>query len=112
MNQIKDKVTVKAIRAVVLVGNPLRTPNLKSDFDTNGGQTESRARGLQAGVQAGLSSSWDISGKVLDVCAPGDGVCDSATGTGISYAHLAAYPASNWLQSTALKLIVNGVSKA
>lgn len=96
-----------AIRAVVLVGNPLRTPNLKCDYDTEGGRSTASARGLQA-FQGGLSSAWDKTGRVIDACAPGDNICGGGEGGyGGFRAHL-SYGNSAWVQKTGAALMIKG----
>ncbi|KAJ7195936.1 cutinase-domain-containing protein [Mycena pura] len=66
----------QAVRAVLLVGDPERQPGKKSNVDQNGGSLNDEATGMFGLLPgAGIPSAWDASGKVLDICYLGDGVC-------------------------------------
>lgn len=59
----------QAIKAVFVIGNPERLPGKQSNVDQTGGQLTATAIGLEGTLaNAGIPSSWDTSGKILDVC--------------------------------------------
>ena len=74
-----------AVKGVFLIGDPIHKPGLACNVDSNGGTSTRNARGLQSSG-AGIPASW-VS-KTLDVCADGDGVCDTSSGFGITREHL------------------------
>ncbi|KAI5370240.1 Putative cutinase/acetylxylan esterase, alpha/Beta hydrolase [Septoria linicola] len=84
-----------AVRAVVLLGNPNHKRGLACNVDSQGGTTTKNVNGLSAFGSAGVPSNW-VS-KTLDICAYGDGVCDTTHGYGINAAHL-SYPSSSSAQ--------------
>jgi hypothetical protein len=58
-----------AVKAVVLIGDPMHLPGKKSNVDQNGGSATDSARGIEAALPgAGLPAAWDNSGKVMDIC--------------------------------------------
>ncbi|KAJ7195922.1 cutinase [Mycena pura] len=66
----------QAIKAVLLVGDPEHEPGKQSNVDQTGGRLTDSAAGLFAHLPgAGIPRAWDASGKVLDICYVGDGVC-------------------------------------
>jgi len=76
----------KAVKAVVLIGDPEHEPGKQSNVDQNGGTTTDNAIGIEGHVAgAGIPNTWDASGKVLDICFLGDGVC---SGFAITEQHL------------------------
>lgn len=82
-----DSPEFSAIKGAFLIGNPQRLPGKKSNTDQNGGDTTKSATGISARFPgAGIPADWDNSGKVLDVCFTGDGVCSGFT---INAPHLA-----------------------
>lgn len=116
-----------AVEAVVVVGNPRHNKGLKSNYDVDGGKSTEMSFGLQSFLPP-IPTRWDDSGKVLDVCALRDGVCDAASGTGIGPQHFCeseslfssadlclyashfphtVYTASNWTQSQSTKLMTS-----
>lgn len=56
---------------------------------------------------AGLPAAWVA--KTLDVCAYGDGVCDTAHGNGVNAAHL-SYPSDQNVQNLGAEWIVKQLS--
>ncbi|PWN39435.1 alpha/beta-hydrolase, partial [Ceraceosorus guamensis] len=86
----------KAVVAVVTVGNPRHNKNLQSNFDTDGGKSTAQGFGLLSYLPP-IPDYWDKSGKVLDVCAHGDGVCDVTSGIGVGPAHF-LYTTSQFTQ--------------
>jgi len=74
------------IKAVFLIGDPEHEPGKQSNVDQNGGNTTDNATGIEGHVAgAGIPAAWDSSGRVLDVCFQGDGVC---SGFAITEQHL------------------------
>jgi len=74
------------IKAVFLIGDPEHEPGKQSNVDQNGGNTTDNATGIEGHVAgAGIPDAWDSSGRVLDVCFQGDGVC---SGFAITEQHL------------------------
>lgn len=69
-----DDTVFNAVSACVLVGNPRHNKDLQSNYDTNGGRITAEGTGLLSAL-APIPARWDASGKVLDICAPGDGIC-------------------------------------
>jgi hypothetical protein len=59
---------MEAVRVVVLVGNPRHNKGLKSNYDTNGGNSTAQGFGLQSYLPA-IPADWDASGRVFDICA-------------------------------------------
>ncbi|KAN0060191.1 hypothetical protein ACQY0O_007520 [Thecaphora frezii] len=84
-----------AVRAVILLGNPERKPNLECNVDANGGKTTMNVSGMENMITSGIPSNWVP--KVLDICAFGDGVCDTTHGVGINMPHL-SYPTNAGVQ--------------
>jgi len=74
-----------AVKGVFLIGNPERKSGLACNVDNNGGTSTKYATGLEP-FFGGIPSNW-VS-KTLDVCTLGDGVCDTASGFGITAQHL------------------------
>ncbi|EMC96088.1 carbohydrate esterase family 5 protein [Baudoinia panamericana UAMH 10762] len=85
-----------AVRGVFLIGNPEHKAGLACNVDANGGTTTLNVNGLSAYGSNGIPSNW-VS-KTLDVCAFGDGVCDTKDGYGINAQHL-SYPSSTSVQN-------------
>ncbi|KAJ7195938.1 cutinase [Mycena pura] len=76
----------KAVKAVVLIGDPEHEPGKQSNVDQKGGSSTDNAIGIEGHVAgAGIPNSWDASGKVFDICFQGDGVC---SGFAITSQHL------------------------
>ncbi|KAI1843027.1 hypothetical protein JX266_010716 [Neoarthrinium moseri] len=84
-----------AVKGVFLIGNPKHKAGLECNVDPNGGTTTKYVNGLQAGFGETIPDDW-IS-KTLDVCAYGDGVCDTTHGAGINAQHL-SYPSDSRTQ--------------
>lgn len=78
----------RSIGAVLLFGNPLHRPNMESNVDSNGKESTDRFTGMAKQGQ-GIPRAWDRSGRVMDLCRQGDGVCTGRGG--INYQHL-LYP--------------------
>ncbi|CAD6893653.1 unnamed protein product [Tilletia controversa] len=68
----------EATKAIVFLGNPVHTPGRDGNVDPSGGKATFRSQGkILSPLTPGLPESFYTSGKVLDVCIPGDFVCDS-----------------------------------
>lgn len=104
-----------AVRGVILIGDPLHKAGLACNVDNNGGDTTKNVNGISAAGSAGIPSNWvsktldicikvsvlnvDVHGEkeghllttTLDLNNQGDGVCDTADGSGITSQHL-QYP--------------------
>lgn len=91
-----------AVVAVFLVGNPLHKPNLVCNLDPNGGKTTVGASGISSALGQGIPQDWLA--NTNDVCAFGDGICDRASGFGITAQHL-SYPVSQPTQNLGTKFI-------
>lgn len=91
-----------AVKGVFLIGDPEHKAGLTCNVDANGGTTTLNVNGLSA-FAGGIPSNW-VS-KTLDVCAYGDGVCDTTHGYGINAQHL-SYPTSSSVQSLGTKFVV------
>ncbi|GAB7340020.1 hypothetical protein MBLNU457_6525t1 [Dothideomycetes sp. NU457] len=91
-----------AVKGVFLIGDPEHKAGLACNVDANGGTTTLNVNGLSA-FAGGIPSNW-VS-KTLDVCAYGDGVCDTTHGYGINAQHL-SYPTSSSVQSLGTKFVV------
>lgn len=61
-----------SIKAVILVGNPYRSPGKKSNVDGKGRRTSETKKAAGSGYGTPdapeLQDKWDQSGKVLDIC--------------------------------------------
>ncbi|KAK8016825.1 cutinase 1 [Apiospora rasikravindrae] len=79
-----------AVKGVFLIGNPNHKAGLACNVDINGGSTTRNVNGLSVFLGS-IPNNW-VS-KTLDVCAFGDGVCDTTHGVGINAVHL-TYPSS------------------
>ncbi|GAB7366520.1 hypothetical protein MBLNU230_g8511t1, partial [Neophaeotheca triangularis] len=91
LNQISSTdAAFEAVKGVWLIGNPQHRRGLDCNIDTNGGTTTRNVNGLSA-FQGRIPAEWVA--KTKDVCAFGDGVCDTTNGYGINAAHL-SYPNS------------------
>ncbi|KAK8104574.1 carbohydrate esterase family 5 protein [Apiospora kogelbergensis] len=77
-----------AVKGAFLIGNPMHKAGLACNIDVNGGATTKNVNGLSVFLGS-IPQNW-IS-KTMDVCAFGDGVCDTAHGVGINAVHL-TYP--------------------
>ncbi|CAD6904367.1 unnamed protein product [Tilletia laevis] len=68
-----------AVKAIVLLGDPYHLPNLPGNIDDHGGKSTDAGKGLGVGKGgfpgAEKITSWAKEGKVLNVCASGDWVC-------------------------------------
>nr|BAT32793.1 cutinase-like enzyme [Saitozyma flava] len=93
-----------AVKGVFLIGNPDHKAGLTCNVDSNGGTTTRNVNGLSVAYQGSIPSGW-VS-KTLDVCAYGDGVCDTTHGYGINAPHL-SYPNDQGVQSMGYKFAVN-----
>ncbi|KAK8122880.1 cutinase-domain-containing protein [Apiospora sp. TS-2023a] len=79
-----------AVKGAFLIGNPDHKAGLACNVDINGGTTTRNVNGLSVFLGS-IPQNW-VS-KTLDVCAFGDGVCDTTHGVGINAVHL-TYPSS------------------
>ncbi|KAI0908708.1 carbohydrate esterase family 5 protein [Ustulina deusta] len=75
-----------AVKGVFLIGDPDHKSGLACNIDSSGGTTTKDVNGLSAALSDGIPDEW-IS-KTSDVCAFGDGVCDTTHGAGINAQHL------------------------
>ncbi|PWZ02572.1 alpha/beta-hydrolase [Testicularia cyperi] len=100
-----------AVKAVILIGNPEHKPNLACNVDNSGGTSTAGASGLETMLSQGVPDEW-VS-KTLDICIPGDGVCDTMSGFGITFQHL-GYPMDDNVQTMgadfAIKALQGGSS--
>jgi hypothetical protein len=93
-----------AVAAVFLVGDPEHLPGKKSNRDQTGGSSTNNVTGLEGSeAGAGIPAAWDKSGRVLDVCYQGDGVCD---GSGLTYQHT-LYGSTPSVQAQCSSLLVS-----
>ncbi|KAI5238633.1 cutinase [Aureobasidium subglaciale] len=91
-----------AVKGVFLIGNPHHKAGLACNVDSRGGSTTRDVNGLTVFIGS-IPTSW-VS-KTLDVCAYGDGVCDTAHGFGITAAHL-SYKSDANVQNQGVKFVV------
>ncbi|CAD6912313.1 unnamed protein product [Tilletia controversa] len=67
-----------AIKAILLVGDPFRLPNLPGNVDDRGGRSTAGASGIgRWGFPGAKMLPWAQTGKVLDICVFGDMICQS-----------------------------------
>ncbi|EPQ27501.1 uncharacterized protein PFL1_05039 [Pseudozyma flocculosa PF-1] len=85
-----------AVKGVFNIGNPLHKRGLACNVDSKGGTTTRDVQGLSALLGQGIPQNW-VS-KTMDVCAFGDGVCDTTHGFGINAQHL-SYPLDSNVQN-------------
>ncbi|EPQ26811.1 uncharacterized protein PFL1_05789 [Pseudozyma flocculosa PF-1] len=91
-----------AVKGVVMVGNPLHRKGLACNVDDKGGTSTMNVQGMMAMMGGGVPQNW-VS-KTLDICAYGDGVCDTSHGMGINAAHM-SYGGSQTVQAMGLKFM-------
>ncbi|TIA19731.1 cutinase [Aureobasidium pullulans] len=91
-----------AVKGVFLIGNPHHKSGLACNVDSNGGTTTKNVNGLTVLVGS-IPANW-VS-KTLDVCAYGDGVCDTAHGFGITAQHL-SYKSDANVQNQGIKFVL------
>lgn len=91
-----------AVKGVFLVGDPYHKAGLACNVDGSGGSTTKSASGLSAYTGVSIPSNW-VS-KTLDVCLYGDGVCDTASGVGITATHL-TYGSNSNVQNLGTKFV-------
>lgn len=84
---VKDEAAFAAVKVVLIVGNKRHKAGLRSNIDSDGGNTTVNGDGVFA-AQGYIPAEWDNSGKTLDICAPGDSVCDSQTLVRDFFAHI------------------------
>ncbi|KAH0344391.1 gamma tubulin, partial [Aureobasidium melanogenum] len=94
--------SMDAVKGVFLIGDPEHRSGLACNVDANGGTTTKNVNGLSA-LLGGIPTAWVP--KTMDVCAFGDGVCDTTHGLGINAQHL-SYPYSSSVQSMGQKYMV------
>lgn len=72
-----------AISAALVVGNPTKVANKKSNVDQVGGGSTNRTTGVYTHDpnRAKLPEGWYQSGKLLDICYKDDLVCEGLTPT-------------------------------
>ncbi|KAJ5111230.1 cutinase-domain-containing protein [Penicillium argentinense] len=120
LNQL-DRNALSLVKSVILVGNPYRTPGKFSSVNETGQRDHSNTVGmfthsaLAANTNATiphLSSDIDRSGKVLDYCLAGDGVCsyNPACSCQIPAGHL-SYGLVDTVQTTAFEHVVSRISE-
>ncbi|KAH8916293.1 carbohydrate esterase family 5 protein [Atractiella rhizophila] len=73
------------VAAVFMIGNPHREPGFTANVDNLGGDSTDLCYGISSLITASIPRAWDNTGKVRDVCYPGDGVC---CGLAITAPHL------------------------
>ncbi|KAJ1030232.1 hypothetical protein NDA16_001143 [Ustilago loliicola] len=95
-----------AVKGVILIGNPEHKPNLACNVDGNGGKTTAGASGISAAFSQGVPFNW-VS-KTIDFCILGDGVCDTASGFGITAQHL-QYPYNSYVQNTGASFAIKAL---
>ncbi|KAK8095211.1 cutinase [Apiospora kogelbergensis] len=83
-----------AVKGVFLIGDPMHKAGLACNVDVNGSTTTKSVNGLSVFLGS-IPENWVA--KTLDVCAFGDGVCDTTHGAGINAQHL-SYPYSTATQ--------------
>ncbi|KAI5198646.1 cutinase [Aureobasidium subglaciale] len=93
-----------AVKGVFLIGDPLHKSGLTCNVDSNGGTTTRNVNGISYNVYSNSIPSGWVS-RTLDVCAYGDGVCDTTHGQGINAPHL-SYPRDANVQSMGTKFVV------
>jgi hypothetical protein len=72
-----------AVKAIFLIGNPLHKPGLACNVDDHGSNGSANALGLQLKLLPNSNVVPDaFVARTLDVCIPGDGICDSDNGVG------------------------------
>ncbi|KAH8921003.1 carbohydrate esterase family 5 protein [Atractiella rhizophila] len=98
----------KKVAAVFVIGNPERRPGFNADVDNTGGSLTDACFGIESSITAGLPRAWDSTGKVLDVCYPGDGVC---CGLAITAQHL-LYPSDPSTQALGTSFITQKLKAA
>ena len=97
-----------AVKGVFLIGNPLRKPGLACNVDSQGGTSTSGRRGVESlSSSSGIPDDWV--NKTRDVCAQGDGVCDSSIPGVITNPHL-SYPYDTKVQDMGAKFGIDAVS--
>ncbi|KAH8923469.1 carbohydrate esterase family 5 protein [Atractiella rhizophila] len=96
------------VAGVFLIGNPDRTPGKASNVDNQGGDSTSTCKGISSRLSSGISDAFDSSGKTLDVCFPGDGVCCGFT---INAQHL-AYPLDRDTQNLGTQFLTERLATA
>ncbi|KAI5207245.1 cutinase [Aureobasidium subglaciale] len=93
-----------AVKGVFLIGDPLHKSGLTCNVDSNGGTTTRNVNGISYNAYSNSIPSGWVS-RTLDVCAYGDGVCDTTHGQGINGPHL-SYPRDANVQSMGTKFVV------
>ncbi|KAJ6069454.1 cutinase-domain-containing protein [Penicillium canescens] len=120
LNQL-DSRALSMVKSVILVGNPYRTPGKLSSVNERGQRDHSDSVGMftSSALVAGktatipqLSLDIDHSGKVLDYCLAGDGVCsyNSACSCQIPAGHL-SYGLVDTVQTTAFEHVVSRIDE-
>lgn len=95
-----------AVKGVFLIGDPMHKAGLACNVDVNGGQSTANANGMEA-TMGSIPDEW-VS-KTMDVCNQGDGVCDTASGAGITPQHL-AYPTNQNVQKMGTDFVVKALT--
>ncbi|KAI4729862.1 cutinase [Aureobasidium sp. EXF-10728] len=93
-----------AVKGVFLIGDPLHKSGLTCNVDSNGGTTTRNVNGISYNAYSNSIPSGWVS-RTLDVCAYGDGVCDTTHGQGINAAHL-SYPRDASVQNLGTQFVV------
>ncbi|KAJ6022735.1 uncharacterized protein N7446_013087, partial [Penicillium canescens] len=105
------------VKSVILVGNPYRIPNKLSNVNGTAQRDHAHSVGMFAlsAIQNNstvpqLSTGMDQSGKVLDYCLEGDGVCsyDNACSCRLPAGHL-SYGLVDAVQNTAFNHVVSRI---
>ncbi|CAI7616257.1 unnamed protein product [Penicillium pancosmium] len=115
-----DKDAIKMIKSVILVGNPYRLPGKMSNVNEYGLEDHSQSVGMftaaasrqnsSASIIPQLSGQLDKSGKVLDYCLAGDGVCsyNPACPCQLPAGHL-SYGLTETVQSSAFEHVISRI---
>ncbi|CAD6957153.1 unnamed protein product [Tilletia controversa] len=92
-----------AIKAILLIGDPYRTPGLPGNVDGNGGKMTEAANGIgRMAFPSAKMLPWAQDGKVLDFCIMGDTIC---MGGGNIVPHL-GYGGNAQVQNMAAQFLV------
>ncbi|CAI7678362.1 unnamed protein product [Penicillium discolor] len=116
-----DRNALSLVKSVILVGNPYRTPGKSSSVNETGQRDYSDSVGMftSSALAANKNANFpqlpidiDRSGKVLDYCLAGDGVCSytPACSCRIPAGHL-SYGLVDTVQTTAFEHVVARIGK-
>ncbi|KAF3026177.1 hypothetical protein E8E15_008351 [Penicillium rubens] len=114
-----DAAALSLVKSVILVGNPYRIPNKLSNVNGTAQKDHAESVGMFAtsAIQNNstvpqLSTDVDRSGKALDYCLEGDGVCsyDTSCSCALPAGHL-SYGLADAVQNTAFQHVVSRIGK-